>query len=302
MTGAQLLDFADSKASNFLCGLPLPQHLKTAGLSRLSSSSSPADDFTFRSTVFTPDQASQKLKDYFAAIADELKDDPLVLRICDGESLKPVLEDEDDFAMLAEKVFTDLDVEDKGKIPKSEIRNALVLLGVGMGIPPFSEFPQINDILKKHGVDEEQELGQSQFAEALQSVLEEVADALAENNVTVFGDTKIFNGSRLRKLLADKDQFNSVVEKMLPGNHSGQDGQATVELIRAFLVENGTELGVPAPSEFSESVDHLYDEVFSEVKDGVALKLDDTRELVKEILMSFVQKLEANPIYIEAYE
>lgn len=61
-----------------------------------------------------------------------------MLRICDGESLKPVLEDEDDFAMLAEKVFTDLDVEDKGKIPKSEIRNALVLLGVGMGIPPFS--------------------------------------------------------------------------------------------------------------------------------------------------------------------
>lgn len=50
-------------------------------------------------------------------------------------------------------------------------------------------------------------MGQSQFAEALQSVLEEVADALAENNVTVFGDTKIFNGSRLRKVVYHPQSF-----------------------------------------------------------------------------------------------
>lgn len=40
--------------------------------------------------------------------------------------------------MLAENLFTDLDVEDKGKISKSEIRNALVQMGVDMGVPPFS--------------------------------------------------------------------------------------------------------------------------------------------------------------------
>lgn len=50
------------------------------------------------------------------------------------------LEDEDDYAMLAENLFTDLDIEDKGKICKSEIRNALVHMGVEMGIPPFSGF------------------------------------------------------------------------------------------------------------------------------------------------------------------
>lgn len=40
--------------------------------------------------------------------------------------------------MLAENLFTDLDTDDKGKISKSEIQNALVHMGVDMGIPPFS--------------------------------------------------------------------------------------------------------------------------------------------------------------------
>lgn len=40
--------------------------------------------------------------------------------------------------MISENLFTDLDAEDKGKISKGEIRNALVLMGVEMGVPPFS--------------------------------------------------------------------------------------------------------------------------------------------------------------------
>ena len=65
-------------------------------------------------------------------------DNPLVVSVLDGSTLRLLLEDEDDFAMLAENLFTDLDVEDKGKISKSEIRNALVQMGVEMGVPPFS--------------------------------------------------------------------------------------------------------------------------------------------------------------------
>ena len=56
----------------------------------------------------------------------------------DGNTLRLFLADEDDFAMLAENLFTDLDIEDTGKISKSKIRNALLHMGVDMGIPPFS--------------------------------------------------------------------------------------------------------------------------------------------------------------------
>ena len=66
------------------------------------------------------------------------KDDPIVVSILEGNTLRLFLEDEDDFAMLAENLFTDLDTEDKGKICKAQIRNALFNMGVDMGIPPFS--------------------------------------------------------------------------------------------------------------------------------------------------------------------
>ncbi|KAF5739536.1 hypothetical protein HS088_TW12G00742 [Tripterygium wilfordii] len=134
-SGAQVLDLADSKASQSLLGLSLPPTIKSAALTRISAN----HDVTFGSTELKGDQASQLLHDYLTAIADVLKDDPLVVSILDGNSLRLFLEDEDDFAMLAENLFTDLDTEDKGKISKSEIRNALVHMGVGMGIPPFSE-------------------------------------------------------------------------------------------------------------------------------------------------------------------
>lgn len=48
------------------------------------------------------------------------------------------LEDEDDFAMLSENLFTDLDVEDRGKISKDEIQSALARMGIESGVPPVS--------------------------------------------------------------------------------------------------------------------------------------------------------------------
>lgn len=65
-------------------------------------------------------------------------DDPIVVAVLDGTAIRVFLEDEDDFAMIAENLFTDLDTEDKGKIRKSEIRNALGHMGVEMGVPPIS--------------------------------------------------------------------------------------------------------------------------------------------------------------------
>jgi hypothetical protein len=58
----------------------------------------------------------------------------------------------------------------------------------------------INDILKKHGAEEEGELGQSQFAELLQPILQEVADALAKKHFAVIHNIKIVNGSELKKV------------------------------------------------------------------------------------------------------
>ncbi|OAY44237.1 uncharacterized protein LOC110620392 [Manihot esculenta] len=296
LTGAKLLDFADSISSDSLFGLSLPQCLKSSALRRVNV----YDDVSFRRSELTKEAATSKLNDYLTAIADELKDNPLVVSILDGNTLRLFLEDEDDFAMLAENIFTDLDIEDKGKITKAEMRNALVHMGVEMGVPPFEEFPLLNDILKKHGAEGEVELGQLQFAELLQPILQEIAETLAQKPVAVIHNTEIVNGCKIRKLLTDEKQLNDVAEKILQEKRSKKDYQNNTEIIRRFLEANGKELGLP-PSEANEAVVLLYDAVFADVQSGkcAAESEEVFRELVKEILEKFAEQLEANPIYCD---
>ncbi|CAL1356437.1 unnamed protein product [Linum trigynum] len=294
LTGAQVLDLAESAASNSLFDLPLPPALKSAALSRLNVD----DPAAFHNQELTRESATAKLDEYLAAIADELRENPMVISILDGSTLRVFLEDEDDFAMLAENLFTDLDSEDKGKIKKIEIRNALLRMGVETGIPPFEEFPVVNDILKKHGVQEEGELGQSQFAELLQPILQEVADALLKRNVVVVHNTQILNGSKLRKLLADEEQLNTILAKVLDEKHKAEDNLNSKEMITSFLDKHAKEVGLPS-SEANEAVTLVYDAVFAEVGDSkfAADEDDQFRELVKEVLEKLAEQLEASPMY-----
>ncbi|TKY61390.1 E3 ubiquitin protein ligase DRIP2 [Spatholobus suberectus] len=294
-TGANILEIARSRASSSLFGLSLPDSLKASALTRLRTH----DVDAFRSAKYAADKASEILRDYIAAIADELKDNPLVVSILDGSTLRLLLEDEDDFAMLAESLFTDLDVEDKGKISKSKIRNALVQMGVEMGVPPFSEFPQLNDLLRKHGADGEEELGQAQFAQLLQSVLQDLEEELSKQNVVFIQNIQIINGSKLRQILANEQEFNSIVEKALREKPEAKEGLGSTEIIRSFLQRNAKELGLP-PAPADETVVLLYDAVFADVakeKDGAELDKEELAKLVKDILEKFAEQLEVNPVY-----
>ena len=69
LTGAQILDIAHSRASASLFGLSLPQTLTASALTSLRA----ADVDAFRSTEFGREKASEILRDYITAIADELK-------------------------------------------------------------------------------------------------------------------------------------------------------------------------------------------------------------------------------------
>ncbi|XP_028790349.1 uncharacterized protein LOC114746288 [Neltuma alba] len=293
-SGAQLLDIADSRASDSLFGLPLPELIRASALLRIITS----DVDTFRSSEFTKDKASRIFKDYIAAIADELKGDPLVVSILDGNTLRLLLEDEDDFAMLAEDIFTDLDAEDKGKISKSEIRNALVQMGAEMGVPPFSEFPQLNDILRKHGADGEEQLGQAQFAQLLQAVLQDLAEELSQKNVIFIRNIKIINGSKLRQLLTNEKELSSIAEKLVQEKQNSKSGSGNKEILRSFLERNAKELGLPL-SEADEAVVLLYDDIFADVgkEKHEESDKDELVRLLKEILQKFAERLESSPVF-----
>ncbi|KAJ4877721.1 calcium-binding EF hand family protein [Raphanus sativus] len=298
LTGAQLLKISESKVSESLSGLSLPPHIKEAAISRVSE----GDDISFRRTEFNRQQATEKLGMFVSAVADALADTPVVISILDGITLKLILEDEDDFAMLAENLFTDLDEEDKGKLPKSQIRKALSLMGVDMGVPPLSDFPILDDIIKKHDADGDEELGQAQFAELLHPILQEISEVLHENPITIVQNVEIFNGSRLRKILADEKTLKCLVEETVLEESTGKDNQGRADLIKNLMIEKGKELGLPPLSSESESVALLYETIQSQLtkrdkETSDASTEDEFMDALKDILGKFAELLESTPVY-----
>ncbi|XP_020590807.1 uncharacterized protein LOC110031764 isoform X2 [Phalaenopsis equestris] len=196
VNGERVLAMAEAEAAVRLFGLSLPDSMKSAVLRRLGSG---ADDFL--SVEFNEaDLQKRKIQEYLIALADELEDDPLVVSILDGSALRVFLDDEDDFAMVAENLFTELDTNDTGKLSKSKLQDALDHMGIEMGVPPFSASGDIlSNILKRHGAEGEEQLGQAQFAQLLQPILQDLVDALAEKHVVVIQNIKVINGSRLKK-------------------------------------------------------------------------------------------------------
>ena len=72
MTGAKVLELAESRASSALFGLSLPQTLKSSALRSINLNDED-DVVSFRQTHLSSDQASLKLNNYLTAIADQLK-------------------------------------------------------------------------------------------------------------------------------------------------------------------------------------------------------------------------------------
>lgn len=65
-------------------------------------------------------------------------EEPVVVAVLDGSVIKALLEDEDEFAMLAENLFTELDTDESGKLSKKELKPAILQLGVEQGVPPVT--------------------------------------------------------------------------------------------------------------------------------------------------------------------
>lgn len=69
LTGGEVLDLADSRASVALFGISLPEALKRSALRRIHV----GDAVSFSRTQLGRDQVSHYLSDYLSAIADQLK-------------------------------------------------------------------------------------------------------------------------------------------------------------------------------------------------------------------------------------
>jgi hypothetical protein len=76
LTGGEVLDLADSRASSALFGISLPETLKRSALQRIHVD----DVVSFRSTQLGRDLVPHSLSDYISAMADQLKGTSTCLR------------------------------------------------------------------------------------------------------------------------------------------------------------------------------------------------------------------------------
>lgn len=295
ISGPEFIALAEAEASSILFDLGLPENLRAVVLER-------PQFLDIDSLQFNRETVLRKLHEYLLSLADELKDDPLIVSILDGSVIRLFLEDEDDFAMLAENLFTELDTVDSGKLSRNELRSALVQMGVEMGVPPFSDNPEgealLTNILKKHGAEGTEELGQAQFAQLLQGILQDLADSLALKPIVIIQDIKVINGSQLRKFLADDKHLEQLTNLMFKELDVNKDGKVSKAELRPFFEMRGSEWGLP-PLEANETVGLLYDQIFAIVDEDHSgnLEQNEFHALVKGILETFAEQLAANPIF-----
>ncbi|KAI0493020.1 hypothetical protein KFK09_027296 [Dendrobium nobile] len=298
VNGKRVVEMAEAEAAARLYGLSLPDYLRSGVLRRLGSGTD-----SFLSMEFSDDELQKKkIQEYLLALADELEDDPLVVSILDGSGLRVVLDDEDDFAMVAENVFTDLDTNDTGKLSKSKIQNVLAHMGVELGVPPFSASGDLlNNILKRHGAEGEEQLGQAQFAQLLQPILQDIADALAEKHVAVIQNIKVINGLKLKKILNEKKLLNDITGRIFHEWQESGNGAWNKETLAGLLQGKGSELGLP-PYDSNEEIGFLFDQIFSNTsQEKVTGNWDREafQDEVKTILKMLAELLEANPVFLD---
>lgn len=292
VSAAQCRAVALSLISEAMCGVQLPAQLLDHAL---QAALFPSDHNIMDRAAF-----ASKLQDLLQSIANALQENRLVVSILDGAAIKSLLEDEDDFAMLAENLFTELDVEDTGKVSPDTLRMALLQMGLEMGVPVPSANAEaestISFILKKHESEGEAEIGQARFAKLLQEILEDLAESLALHPITVASDLNVNNGSQLRKLLDDEELFSTVADGMFDEFDSTKDGNLDRNELRHLLESRGMEWGLPP----KELVGQLYEDLFSICDEDHSGKIDkkEFQVLLREIFETFALQLESNPIFM----
>ncbi|KAH6558790.1 hypothetical protein KP509_1Z045600 [Ceratopteris richardii] len=296
VTAAQCQAAALSLMDSVMCGLRLPSPL----WERAFKDASFPSDLT---AVMDEAMFFIKARDLLQSVGTLLNDNPLVVSILDGSAIKLILEDEDDFAMLAENLFTELDVEDTGKISPASLKTALLQMGSEMGVPPPSANEDIDklvsSILDKHKAAKEETIGQAQFAKLLQETLESLCDYLKLHPFTAVLNINVNNGSQMKKLLADSELFSEISDKMFDEFDTNKDGKLSKDELKKALESHGWEWGLPA-RETSEHVGQLYDNLFLICDADKSGEVDkqEFKLLLKEILEVFAVKLQSNPVFV----
>ncbi|KAK8945274.1 hypothetical protein KSP40_PGU017711 [Platanthera guangdongensis] len=243
------------------------------------------------------------LSDILLGVAAGLKRDPIVILRIDGEDLKEFVESS---RFETEAVFIFCGFESSGVPLSNCLVEGLGQIIVANGMPPASDswvfsnvvepalrfFP--NDLL-------EMPASQETFLEHFKILLRGIVQRLQERPVIVAHSENTFNGSGIRRLLANKFELDKLLDEAWKDLPKDRHGKVLTEYLRIALDKMSASADLP-PYGAVAQVDDVLNEASKMVHAGEA-KLVDKEEflkLMKEILGCIMLQLEGSPIFVSS--
>ncbi|EXB36848.1 hypothetical protein L484_003233 [Morus notabilis] len=246
------------------------------------------------------------LSDILLGMAAGLKRDPIVILRIDGEDLLEFISSPS-FEPEMISIFSEIESADQGLSLRDSIIKALEKLSVEQGMPPSSDSWVISNfvepaLLSGDGHDDrEKPVSQETFLVEFKKAAESVAQHLKERPVIVAHSENTFDGSGIKRLLANKFEQDKTLNVALENLPRDRNGKMSKEHLRVALDLLAPSAGLP-PIGAIEEMDKVVGDVFKMVNadDGKVVKDDEFKKILTEILGSIMLQLEGNPISVSS--
>nr|GLL23613.1 uncharacterized protein LOC109161438 [Ipomoea trifida] len=240
------------------------------------------------------------LSDILLGMATGLKRDPIVILRMDGEDLLEFINNpsfESDMASICSFI----------ELPDGSLKDYIVKvfekLSVDQGMPPASDSWVMSNIVEPAlGFDtgiHQEPVSQDSFLAEFKKVAVRVAQRLKEQPVIVAHSENTFDGSGIRRLLANKFELDKTLDSAVKNVPRDRHGKISKEYLRVALDVLAPSAGLP-PIGAVDEMDKITNEALKMVDadDGKMVKEDEFKKLLTEVLGAMMLQLEGNPVSV----
>ncbi|CAI5524809.1 unnamed protein product [Closterium sp. Naga37s-1] len=233
------------------------------------------------------------------------QEDPLSTLVYDGGALRRILGSAEEAEALISALFAELDTDGSGCISKSELRPALVRLGLHGGDSTTAEAREhqeqvLERIIDRYCLDGDGELCRDEFSALLLDVFKDLSSELEAAPLYLPQRATVLNGAYIKKILNDDEFFTAVSDSMFEEWDVSHKGYLVCTDAIAGFRKLGLAYGLPPPD--AAEADKVYTSLFLSADvnlDGFVDK-GEFRTLLRSLFIGMQLQLEETPLVLES--
>ncbi|KAL7156517.1 hypothetical protein ABFS83_02G015700 [Erythranthe nasuta] len=240
------------------------------------------------------------LSDFLVGMAAGLKRDPVVILRIDGEDLHEFVKSPS-FEPELVSIYSEIELPN-GSL-KDYIVKAFEKLTVDDGMPPATDPWVISNIvepaLESLGGGLEQQVTQEIFLSEFAKAVENVVQLLHEQPAIVAHSQNTFDGSGIKRLLSNKFELEKTLDSAIKSVPKDRHGKISKEYLGLALDSLAAFAGLP-PLGAVNQMDSIMTEALKmfDAGDGKAVKEEEFKKLLREVIGSIMLQLEGNPVSV----